>query len=310
MRRGEGGGSRDAGAASILFGSHQRSGQKLRPLSVPKGSGTASSSSIFRRMGGGQILHRAGAVFGKGRRVHEDGAGPGHVLQVHPLDLLRVGGAAVRQHHGVVLQGDGVVAGGADAVGGGGSGEDHRPHVQPPQDQVQLRLEEGAPPGLDDGVVPRLGPQALRRLGAVGAGGGGLTGPAAGHPAGVAGQLHIAAVGAVDALDEEHGDALGPGQLHRPDAAGHRGLGEADPVPALRMDKAVLHIDDQKGGAGWDSVSSAGPPVRVFERRGYGRRCGRSENPGRPAVPPRPAGSSSSRASSGTGRGCPPGRGG
>ena len=40
-------------------------------------------------------------------------------------DFIRVGGTAVRQHHDLVVQGNGVVAGGADAVGRGGAGEQH-----------------------------------------------------------------------------------------------------------------------------------------------------------------------------------------
>ena len=70
----------------------------------------------------------------EGGGVHQYGAHPLHIGQIHPLDLLSLRRGAVGEDHHVVVQGIGIVAGGADAVGGGGARQNHTPHGKPPQD--------------------------------------------------------------------------------------------------------------------------------------------------------------------------------
>ena len=77
-------------------------------------------------------------------------------------------------------------------------------------------------------------------------------------PGGVAGQLHVTAVGAVDAFDEEHGNALAPGQIQGAGTGGHGGLGPLDAVAAPVVDKTVFHVDEEErgtGGVGFHMVS-------------------------------------------------------
>lgn len=181
----------------------------------------------------------------------------GHVLEVYALNLLRLRGGAVREYDDVVVERVRVVARRADAVRRGGAGKDHRAHAEAAQDEIELCLEKGAPARLDDRVVAGRGAQALGLLGAEGAGR--HAAPAA-EPRVVARAFDVAAVRAVDALDEKDRDALFPGGLDRGGAGRHRGGGARDAVRGIRRDKAVFHIDQNKCGFRVVSHGTVSPP--------------------------------------------------
>ena len=227
-------------------------------LHGPEGSG------LFRREASGFDLSAALRVLGLGAADHQRHlrldellekyvalADPGshiaHVQQIGLLDLLRVGGAAVGEHHHMVIQGDGVIAGGADTVGGSGAGEEDRVYSQTAQQQVQSCVEKGGVAGLDDLIIPLLTVEFRGIFPRNRAGAAGSQGLAALGPHGVAGVFHITAVSAVGPIDEHHRDTSLPAAGDKAGTGGHRGTGTTDAQGRFRVQKPVLHINDQKG---------------------------------------------------------------
>lgn len=168
----------------------------------------------------------------------------GHIQEVGLLDFLGVGGTAVLQDHHAVVQGDGVVAGGTDAVWGSGTGKDEGICAQAAQEEVQGCLEESGVAGLDDLVVS-IGFSELRGVlhgeGAGTAGGKGLAAPL---PHCFSRVFHVAAVGAVGAVYENHRDAFCPAGGDSFRAGGDGGFCPFDAEGGFRIYEAVLHVDD------------------------------------------------------------------
>ena len=204
--------------------------------------------ALFRQRNGGRLGQYGG-------QFRQRDAGDAHVFHIADIgrgDLVRLGGAGVRDYDGVVVVAHRIRGGPPDAVGVLRPGDKQGVDFKAAQDHVEFRLEERAETELaQDGFV-RQRRELIDDLGAFGAGD---TDACSLGKQRRAPDLHIAPIPAMLADHMDHAPAFRACAVEQFLDGGYGGLRALHAQRSFGKDEIVLHVDDDESNVHGDSLA-------------------------------------------------------